>query len=63
MRVIRNGSGWDITVDVIFKDKATATVLAGRIEHAVLALIRAGVDEGMGERARAAREEGDGNKL
>lgn len=52
MKVIRNGTGWDIALDIIFKDKDTATILARRIEHAVYALIRAGVDERMGERAR-----------
>ena len=47
MRVIRHESGWDIALDMVFKDKNTADTVARRIQHAVHALIRGAVDASM----------------
>lgn len=49
MRVIPNGSGWDIALDMIFNDKHTAFIISQRIEHALHALIRDAVDTSMVE--------------
>jgi hypothetical protein len=57
MRVIPNGLGWDIAVDMVFTDKQTAAIIAKRIRHAVHALIRGAVDETMCSGRTAARDE------
>jgi hypothetical protein len=47
MRVIPNGSGWDIALDMVFNDKRTAFTIAQRIGYALQALIRDAVDTSM----------------
>jgi hypothetical protein len=47
MKVIRNGTGWDIAFDMVFTDKATATIIAQRIAPLLSTLIRDAVDASM----------------
>src|ERR1051326_9279989 len=44
MRVIRNEAGWDIALDLIFRDRATAETIAARIQPSLHALLREAVD-------------------
>jgi hypothetical protein len=44
MRVIRNEAGWDIALDLIFKDRDTAETIAARIQPVLHALLREAVD-------------------
>jgi len=50
MRVIRYGSGWDIALDMLFRDQVTAETIAGRLLPAIHALVREAVDASMCER-------------
>jgi hypothetical protein len=50
MRVIRNGTGWDIAFDLLFAEKATAEIIARRIAPLVATLVRDAVDASMGRR-------------
>ena len=50
MRVIRYGSGWDIALDMVFTDQATAGTIAARLLPAIHALVREAVDASMCER-------------
>jgi hypothetical protein len=47
MKVIRNGAGWDIAFDIVFTDKATATIIAQRIAPLLSTLVRDAVDASM----------------
>lgn len=47
MRVIRYGSGWDIALDMVFTDQATAGTIAARLLPAIHALLREAVDASM----------------
>ena len=47
MKVIRNGTGWDIAFDMIFIDKQTAAIIASRIAPLLPTLIRDAVDATM----------------
>jgi hypothetical protein len=63
MRVIRNGTGWDIALDIVFKEKQTALEVARRMEHGVYALLRAAMDESMRPSASGTNVESEGNEL
>ena len=47
MKVIRNGTGWDITFDMVFIDQNAAAVIAARIAPLLPTLIRDAVDISM----------------
>lgn len=47
MRVIKNGLGWDIALDLVFTEKQTAAMVGARIQHAIHALVRGAVDTSM----------------
>lgn len=47
MKVIQNGTGWDIAFDMVFTDKATAAIIARRIAPLLSTLVRDAVDASM----------------
>jgi len=55
MKVIPNGSGWDIAFDMVFTDKATASTIAQRIAPLSSTLVRDAVDASMCERLSVPR--------
>src|ERR1700761_1867780 len=53
MKVIRNGTGWDIAFDMVFTDKSTAATIAQRIAPRLPTLVRDAVDPSMCKRPAA----------
>src|SRR5689334_1833013 len=51
MKVIRNGTGWDITFDMVFTDQKAAAIIAARIAPLLPTLIRDAVDISMSAQA------------
>jgi hypothetical protein len=56
MKVIRNGTGWDIAFDMVFTDKHTAVTIARRIAPLLATLVRDAVDASMCEGVAAAQD-------
>jgi hypothetical protein len=56
MKVIRNGTGWDIAFDMVFTDKGTAAIIAQRIAPLLSTLIRDAVDSSMCRQLVAAED-------